>query len=213
MEIENDQDNIDINKISEEIFSIHPSRKTLINNLHSLILQFQAHLDIIIKRYKVMSITLVAATIAAVGFSFSSELSNVPVNKLVIACIICIFGLIGVCAIWHLDIQVFHKFWGSFFVEEINMEESHAFLVDVGDIDISLDNIKARLTGDGNWYIFLNIVLLAVIATILSFIWKSFLIKCSIFFLAGILAFCIANYMILTSRKLLDVVKKLVKLK
>lgn len=62
MEIENDGEEIDLIKIAEEILAIHPSKRMLINSLHSLIIQFQAHLDTIIKRYKIMSITLVAAT-------------------------------------------------------------------------------------------------------------------------------------------------------
>src|SRR6185436_1848084 len=99
----------------------------------------------IIKRYKVMSTTILAATVAAIGFSFSGEFKDIQINKLIMAAIACIFGVIGLSSVWYLDIQVFHKFWGSFFLEEVKMEEEHAFLVDIGDIAVSLDNIKARL--------------------------------------------------------------------
>lgn len=210
MEVENDREKIDLIKIAEEILAIHPSRRTLINSLHALIVQFQAHLDTIIKQYKIMSITLVAATIAAVGFSFSGELKDVQVNKLIMAGVVCIFGMIGLAAIWYLDVQVFHKFWGSFFAEEVKMEEEHSFLVDVGDVAVSLDNIKSRLIGDGNWYIFLNIILSTAAAATFSFVWESILIKILVFCGAGFFAFCTANFMIRTSRKLLNVVEQFV---
>jgi|GEM_PF-6184269 len=213
MEIENDGEKVDLIKIAEEILAIHPSKRTLINSLHSLVIQFQAHLDSIIKRYKIMSITLVAVTVAAIGFSFSGEIKDVPVNKLIMASIVCVFGMIGLAGIWYLDIQVFHKFWGSFFIEEVKMEERHSFLVDVGDVAISLDNIKARLFGDGNWYIFLNVIVLTAAATTLSFVWNSILIKLVIFIGAGFFAFCIARFMIKTSNKLLKAVEIMLKVK
>lgn len=125
------------------------------------------------------------------------------------ASIVCVFGMIGLAGIWYLDIQVFHKFWGSFFVEEVKMEEKHHFLVDVGDIAISLDNIKARLVGDGNWYIFLNIILSTAAATVLSFVWDSILVKFLTFIGAGFFALCIANFMITTSNKLLNAVEQM----
>jgi len=208
----NEGEEIDLTKIGEEILAVHPTRKTLINSLHSLIVEFEAHLDTIIKRYKIMSITLLAATGAAIGFAFSGELKEVQVNKLIMASVVCLFGIIGMTSIWYLDIQVFHKFWGSFFVEEVRMEEIHPFLVDIGDIAVSLDNIKARLVGDGNWYIFINIILVTAGAAALSFIWKSILIKILIFILAGLFAFCFARFMMRAGQKLLNAVAQMLSL-
>jgi len=189
--------------------SIHLSRKTLINAIHALLIQFEAHIDSIIKRYKVMSTTILAATVAAIGFSFSGEFKDIQINKLIMAAIACIFGVIGLSSVWYLDIQVFHKFWGSFFVEEVKMEEEHAFLVDIGDIAVSLDNIKARLIGDGNWYIFLNTILIAIAAIIFSFIFENNFVKAVIFVTAGLLAFYISKCMLRAGKRLLGAVEKL----
>src|SRR5262249_8948372 len=174
MEIESNREDVSLGLISDETLELRPSKKILINSLHALIVQFESHLDTIIKRYKIMSITYLAATGAAIGFLFSGELKEFPVNKLIMATIVCLFGMIGLIAIWYLDIQVFHKFWGSFFVEEVRMEEKHPFLADVADVAVSLDNIRARLIGDGNWYIFLNTILITAAAAAMSFIWKSY---------------------------------------
>lgn len=213
MDIENNSgEEIDLPKIADEILLMHASRKTLLNSLHALIVQFEAHLDTIIKRYKIMSITLLAATGAAIGFSFSEQLKDVQVNKLIMASIVSLFGMIGLIGIWYLDMQVFHKFWGSFFVEEVKMEEEHSFLVDVGDVAVSIENIKARIIGDGNWYIFLNSILIISAATTLSFAWESILIKSAIFILAGLIAFFISSRMVIANRKLLNVVKQLISL-
>lgn len=211
MKTENNGEKIDIIKISEEILAIKPSKRTLINSIHSLVIQFQAHLDVIIKRYKIMSITLVAATVGAMGFSFSSEIEYFKIDKLILGSVVCIFGMIGLAGIWYLDIQVFHKFWGSFFIEEVKMEEKHHFLADIRGISISIDNIKARLVGDGNWYIFLNIILLLGAATCLSFAESSFHIKFLIVTIAILFAFFLTNFMIRSSNKLLKVVMILIK--
>jgi hypothetical protein len=211
MEIKNSGEDktTDIVKIAEEILNMHLSNRTLINALHILVIQFETHLDTIIKQYKVMSITLLAATIAAIGFSFSGELQDLHVNKLIMASVVCVFGMIGLNALWYIDIQVFHKFWGSFFVEEVKMEEKHPFLVEIGDIAVSLDNIKARLVGDGNWYIFINIILIAIIAIILSFASNSVYFKISIFSVATFVAFFISQKMLKASKKILHVVEQL----
>lgn len=212
MEIESSEDEIEITKIAEEILAVHPSKKTLINSLHALIVEFEAHLDSVIKRYKIMSITLLVATGAAIGFAFSGELKEVQINKLIMATAVCLFGMIGITSIWYLDIQVFHKFWGSFFVEEVRMEEKHPFLVDIGDVAVSLDNIKARLVGDGNWYIFLNIILITAAAAALSFVWDSILIKCSIYAFASLFALFVARSMTRAGKRLLTAVEKMLSL-
>jgi hypothetical protein len=209
MEIDHSEEEAELTKISEEMLVVHPSKKTLMHTLHSLIIEFESHLDTVIKRYKIMSITLLIATGAAIGFSFSGELKEVHVNKLIMASIVCLFGIIGLISIWYLDIQVFHKFWGSFFVEEVRMEEKHSYLVDVGDIEVSLETLKVRLIGDGNWYIFLNTILTAAGAISLSFIWESILIKILVFFAAGIFAFFLAKFMIKASKKLLNAVEQM----
>ena len=128
-----------------------------------------------------MTITLLLATGAAIGFSFSSELKDLQVNKLMMSSIVCLFGVISITAIWYLDVRVFHKFWGSFFVEEVKMEKKYPFLTNIEDISVSLDNIKARIFGDGNFYIFLNIILITASGSILSFLTNSLLIKIVIF--------------------------------
>jgi hypothetical protein len=209
MEIEPGEEEIELKQIADEILEIHPSKKTLTNSLHSLIIEFEAHLDTIIKRYKTMSITLLIATGAAIGFSFSGELKEVQVNKLIMASIVCFFGMIGLLSIWYLDIHVFHKFWGSFFVEEVKMEERHSFLVDVGDVTVALKSLKARLLGDGNWYIFLNVILLAVAAAALSFIWDSLFVKIGIFCAAAIVAFFLTRLMLRTAKKLLIAIEQM----
>ncbi len=203
------KEEIDLSEIAKDILEIHPTRKTLINSLHALIVEFEAHIDAIIKRYKIMSITLLAATGAAIGFSFSHVLKEVQINKLIMASVVALFGIIGVTSIWYLDLQVFHKFWASFFVEEVKMEESHLFLVDVADTNVSLDNLKARLVGDCNWYIFINLILLAASAIIFSFLWHSVLIKLFIYLAYGAAAFIMIKWMFNANKKLIKVVKQM----
>lgn len=207
---ENDDDHFDLLKISHDALNLHSSNKTLINQLHTLIIQFEEHLDVIIKKYKVMSITLLVATGAAIGFSFSGELVNVHLNKLAVASVISVFGMIGLFAIWHLDVQVFHKLWGSFFIEEVRMEATHPFLLEIGDVAVSLESINVRLIGDTNWYIFLHIILGTTAATIFSFMWESMAIKCGIFAAAAVFVFAIASYMIHSANKLLSVVEHMI---
>jgi hypothetical protein len=201
VETENWQE-IELKKIADEVLQMHPTRKTLIFSLQSLLCQFEYHLDNIIKRYKMMTITILLATGVAVGFSFSSELKDLQVNKLLMSSTACIFGVIVITALWHLDIQVFHKFWGAFFVEEVKMEKMHPFLVDIEKISVTLDNVKVRLLGDGKFYIFFNTILLITAGTFLSFLSDSKEIKILIFSFIGLLIFFMIKMMNNACKKL-----------
>lgn len=211
METDDSREEVEIITTANEILAMHPSRKTLIYGLHALLDQFEAHLDTIIKRYKVMTMTLLLATGAAIGFSFSSELKDLPINKLIMTGAISILGVIGISAIWYLDIQVFHKFWGAFFIEELKMEKEHPFLINIGDSSESLDTIKSQLFGEGNFYIFLNVILITVSGASLSFLSKSIYVKIIIFMVILIIASFIIYGMIKSSRKLHQALKELLR--
>lgn len=159
METDN-SDDIEPTQVANEILLTYPSKKTVIFGLHTQINQFELHLDGITNKYKNMSITWLLATYAAIGFMFSAESSHLQINALIVACIICGFGMIGVSSIWYIDICVYQKFWGAFFIEEVKMEKKHNFLIKIRNISISLDNVRTRLMGHGNFYISANVLLM-----------------------------------------------------
>ncbi len=177
MEIENFDEETDFSNTADDILGILETRKTLIYSLHTLLDQYELHLDSITKRYKSMTITLLLATCAAVGFLFSSELIHFQINKLTIASLVFLFGVIGTFSVWILDVQVFHRFWGAFYVEEVKMEKQYPFLVDIGDSAASLDNIRARIYGSGNFYLSIIIVLTLASGTSFSFLFTNYLAK------------------------------------
>ncbi|NGX36943.1 MAG: hypothetical protein K1000chlam2_00089 [Chlamydiae bacterium] len=188
-------ENIRLTNEAENSLPLHQSRNTLIYCLHTLLDQFELHLDGIIKKYKIMTITLLLATVAAIGYSFSVELKALQINKLLLSSLICFFGIIGITSIWYVDINVYHKFWGAFFIESVKMEKKFHFLIDIGDVSESLDSVRARIYGNGNFYIFLNIILLVTLGIVLSFFSELNLFKVVIFIILGIL--CVVTIVVM----------------
>lgn len=181
---------IEILAISDEILAKHPSKRFLIYSFHTLLCHFESHIDGIIKRFKTMTMTVLLAIGAAVGFSFSSGLQEFPINKLIMSGTIAIVGIIGIVAVWYIDIQVMHKFWGAFFVEAIKMEKKYPFLIETKSNPISLDTIRSQLLGESNFYIFLNLILFSISGVLFSMVSSKLHIKLTVFFifiLAGIL--------------------------
>ena len=209
METDDTIEEVNILAISDEILAKHPSKKTLIYGLHTLLCQFESHLDSIIKKFKTMTITILLATGAAVGFSFSAELKDLPINKLLMSGTISMLGMLGISAIWYLDIHVIHKFWGVFFIEKIKMEKKYSFLNDVENDFISLETIRSQLFGEGNFYISLNIILTIISGIAFSFIPKSNYIKITILILMVISSAYIARCMQKSSSRIYQVLKKM----
>lgn len=210
MEIE-ESDEIDSNSVTDEILSLHHSKKTIIYSLHAMLNQFELHLDGITNKYKSISITLLLATYAAIGFVFSIEAKDLQINKLLVSSLVCFFGVIGITSLWYLDIYVFQKFWGAFFIEEVKMEKKHNFLIKIGDLSMSLDDVKARINGHGNFYVFVNILLIVTAGISISFITKSVVNKIFILSSYVILSLIVAFFMRSFSKKLLYVIKQLMK--
>jgi Ca2+/Na+ antiporter len=196
MKIEEFKDEIDVTDVSNEILATSQSKKTIVYGLHSMLNQFELHLDSITNRYKAMAITLLLGTYAAIGFTFSAKLSQLELNKWLLVSLISFFGMIGIMSIWHLDIYVFHKFWGAFFVEEVRMEKMHPFLIKIGDIAVSLNDVKSRITGHGNFYVFAMILLMVTLGVGVSFLTKNFAEKIGIYVAAALLLLACLFFML-----------------
>ena len=156
-------DNTQENKLGDaasEILSLHPSKRSLAYALHTRLNEFERHLDDIMSKHKNIAITWLLATYAAIGFRFSVESSQLQTNNLIVVSIICLLGLIGISSIWYLELAVYKKFWGAFFVESVKMENKYDFLPRIRNISLTLGNIKSRVSGHGNFYIYVCILLL-----------------------------------------------------
>lgn len=187
------------------------TKKTMIYSLHVLLNQFESHLDTFTHKYKILTLRWLLATFAAVGFLFSVELSNPKINNLLMAGIVSLFGVIGITSIWYMDLFIFQKFWGVFFVEEVKMEKKHLFLTKIRDTSLSLDNIKTRIHGHGSFYIFSNIILTITGGVALSFFQISGIAK--IFTSLSIIVFALAiiGWMKVTEDRLQKAIEDLLK--
>lgn len=159
MEIDDLNEDIEQKAVGEEVLSIHQTKKTLMFALHIHLNQFELHLDSITNKYKTISLFWLLATYVAIGFLFSVESKNLQVNNFVTVSTVCLFGIIGISALWYIDIHTLHKFWGAFFVEGVKMEDKYKYLLKMGDLSLSLDTVRSRIRGHENCYIFANLLL------------------------------------------------------
>ena len=149
-----------------------------------------------------MALTWLLATYAAVGFLFSAESLSLQLYNGLIASAVCFFGIIGISSIWYLDINVFHKFWGAFFLEELRMEEKHNYLVKMGNVSLSLDTLNSRISGHENFYIFANVILIITSGFTLFFLFESLLSKLLVSLATLAMVLLIINLMKLAGKQL-----------
>lgn len=209
MEIDDLNEDVEQKDVGEEVLSVHQSKKTLMFALHVHLNQFELHLDGITNKYKTLSLFWLLATYVAIGFLFSVESKNLQINPLIMVCIICLFGIIGVSALWYIDIHTLHKFLGAFFVEGIKMERKYKYLLKMGDVSLSLKSVRSRIRGHENSYIFANLLLLISAGTALILLMNSDVLRIEVSFLIIILALLMIKFMRAIGQKLQNAIEAL----
>jgi len=136
------------------------SQKTLICGLYLKLNQFERHFDSITTKFKKMLLTWIFATFAAIGFLLSTETTKLPFNHMAGVLIVCFLGLVGNLIIWHLDMNVYHKFWAAIYIEEIVMEKRYHFLIPSRNTAMLVDDSRGRIFSQGLFYIVANILFL-----------------------------------------------------
>lgn len=199
--------------INDEILSMHMSKNTIIFGLYTQLSEFELHLDTITTRYKNLALTWLLATYAAVGFLFSVESKNIQISSSLIASIVCLFGVFGIAALWFLDIYVLQKFWGAFFIEEVKMEKRFRFLAKITNVSISLNNVRKRIIGHSNFYMFAILLLLITSGATLTFVFASYLIKLIIVIFLIAIILLVYNLMYKVATKLQKRIERLTSIK
>lgn len=209
MNQDNSKNEVNISSIATGMMAIYPSKKSLVYGLHTLLIDFEAHLESILNQYKIMTSTMLLATMAAVGFSFSEMLERLLVNKLLVAGIIPLVGAVAIMALWSQDTQIYNRFWGAFFIEGVRMERKYDFLESIGENVVSLGTIETQINGEGNFYIMLNSILLLVSGCSFFLLINSYSGKLLVAFFTVFSIFFFGKKMHDTSKHLSIVIKKM----
>lgn len=146
-----------------EIDLIQYSTKTFLYGIYTKLTHFERHFDIITTRYRNIALTWLLATYAGIGFLLSTETQTLIIDHLLAVIFICFIGMLGVALIWHLDMNVYHRFWTALFVEEVIMEEQHPFLQSTKRMTLLIDKEREKLFSQG-WLHLTAILLLAITA-------------------------------------------------
>lgn len=194
-----------------ELLSSHQSEKMMIYGLYALVNQFELHVDRITNKYKYITLTWLLATYAAIGFFFSVESKDLEINKHFVASILSILGIIGVLSIWFLDLCVYQRFWGAFFLAEANMEKRYEFLGTLTNISLSLDTIRVRIDGNNRFYSYANFLLVLTIITNIYFLVDTSTLKLSYSIILLLFGFFLLYMMKSTSKKLQHSLQNLLK--
>jgi hypothetical protein len=161
----------DENQIGYEqnAFIIGSGAKTIIYGLHGLLSDFERHLENISTRYKYMALTWLLASYAGIGSLLSTKMGGIIFNHFLGICIISFIGFIGVTLLWHLDMNVYHRFWSAVLAEEVIMEKKYPFLLQSRRKAFHIDEGRERVFSQGLLYIIANTLLLITMAVSLSF--------------------------------------------
>lgn len=135
-----------------------------------------------------MALTWLLAIYAAIGFLFSNETETLIFDHLAAVSSICFIGIIGITLIWHLDMNVYHRFWSALFIEEVLMEEKNPFLLRSKKISLLIDDSRERFLSQGFLYITANILLALTMSVSLMNIFKDnsfvlFYVMCFLLFI------------------------------
>jgi hypothetical protein len=167
--MDEDEDDLETNEtVGLPSWAEHTNR-TLIYNMYQKLSQFEHHFDLITTKYKYMALTWLLATFAGIGFLLSRDIQNLPFSPLKGVIVICLIGMAGITLIWHLDINIYTKFWAVVFIEEVRMERKFKFLLRSRNIELLIDEDRERIVAQGFLYMIANIVLLLTIGVVFAY--------------------------------------------
>lgn len=171
-----------------DVIIVGAGPRTVIYGLHCLLDEFERHLEIISTRYKYIALTWLLATYAAIGFLMSTDMKGVIFDHYVWITIISMIGVIGVSLLWHLDMNIYHRFWAAVLIEEIHMENSYPFLLQSRRNAFEIDESRERILSQGFLYLISNTLLIMTMGVSCSFLFRdsastmiSLLFGCALF--------------------------------
>ncbi|HSX04565.1 MAG TPA: hypothetical protein VLG76_07550 [Rhabdochlamydiaceae bacterium] len=184
--------------LEHEINFIKYGSKMLTFVIYTRLCQLDRHFESITTKYKYIALTWLLATYAGIGYLLSGKLPNLLFDDLVVVAIICFIGIVGITLIWHLDINVYQRFWFALFAEEVIIEEKNPFLLQTKRAMLLIDKSKEKLFSQGLLYLIADILLIITAGVAIFSLSKNKLLHIKIIILAcvGSFLFLLAFYMI-----------------
>lgn len=142
--------------LSKDEAEIHTMRfgKSLIFNLYHSLSRYSTQYDAITSSHKGLAL---AWTLAIISFAITVCLKSPSYAYTYGAIILCLIGTAGVCLIWSLDLNVYHRFWYAVSIQKRTMEEMYPFLPPPKKVDAQ----NGRLTVN-HLYSALNLLILSL---------------------------------------------------
>ena len=189
------------------------SKKSLIYGLYTKLNEFERHFETISTNYKYIALTWLLATYAGIGFLLSNETQGLVFNHFIAVSLICILGAVGISLIWHLDMNVYHRFWAALFVEEVLMEEANPYLLQSRKITLLIDESRERVFSQGLLYLIANTLLLITTCLSCVFLFKdtAFLVVFGICFFFSIVILIMWCFMLNRSRQIQRILSELLR--
>lgn len=187
--MENDFGFVDPIEEGDELDLISHTNKTIIFSMYLKLVQFEHHIDVISTRYKYMALSWIFGIYAAIGFMMSTEVENLPFDPIFSVIMLCVIGVVGLSIIWHLDVNIYTKFWAVAFIEEIRMERKFKFLPRSRNLEFLIDDDRERIVSQGFLYMMSNCLFFITMIAASFFVFTSisllfhFIVAAGIFFL------------------------------
>ena len=95
---------------------------------YSNCIQAIKHFENVQTTFRVMTSTILLATFVGIGFIFSGENRQLPIDSFIAVAIVCSIGIAGIYALWHLDLIFYERLLTSFFAEAYDIEDRSNWL-------------------------------------------------------------------------------------
>jgi hypothetical protein len=134
-----------------------------VTELNKSLTDQEKHFNTLCGEYRKLASVWLLATFSAIGFALSQK-QNLPMPPELFIALIGYAGIMGMLALWNMDIGVYHRLLDACFTEGLKLEEQYPALPQVRHNMMKLHagrGVQPRV----NWFYGLPAMLLLIIST------------------------------------------------
>lgn len=95
---------------------------------YSLTIDRLQHFNNMQMTYKTFALTWLAATFFGIGYSLSSQETNLPFHPLIIIALLCVASSTGIIVIWYMDLIMCERMIATALFEGLEYEEKYVWI-------------------------------------------------------------------------------------
>jgi drug/metabolite transporter (DMT)-like permease len=103
-------------------------KKLIIYGMYTNYIKEIKHFDNIQTYFRILTSTILLATLAAIGFLFSIQKLDFPFERSIAAILLSVIGLASIFTLWHIDLKFYQRLLISNFAEAFRLEKENKWI-------------------------------------------------------------------------------------